>query len=358
MDLRRGVAAGAGAATAPPPLVSSAALMRAQVPQEGIGPLRMVRALVLLGGSVRQSEFRKTLGRSIFDLPVDAHGRTLLDVWCEQTASLARAVRWDDPQVRLMIDQHAPEPRAGQSPGGVRVRTQLDPVELRGTGGILRDVSDEYADDEYLLVANAAQLLREPLIRSAAMLASSGGDVSVVAHDDGSPSGLALLRCGALRLIRSTGYIDFKEQVLPQVAASHCVKVRRLPSSSAALPIRGLSDYIAALRARHADNHAVAGRRLGSDPLDEAWSALFAIAENPADIHPTAELYDSVVLRGGRVERNAVVVRSIVCRDAVVPAGVTVLNRVVGGRTTAAWTGGGLRKSWPFQTEQSSEFLA
>ena len=287
-------------------------------------PLHRLRSMVLLGGSVRPNAFRKGIGRSILELPIEPN-RRLIDLWRDQVASVAEVARWHRPNIRLLIDKRSPTLHAEAGEGAVEVMTQVDRGELRGTGGILRDLSDLFEDDDYILVGNAAQLVGEPLIRVVALLAATGGDVTLTAHDDGTPSSIALIRCGALRVIRSTGYIDFKEQALSVVAQRHSVVVARVPRT-VGLPVQSLADYIRAVRTLQALR---SGRRPSADPLAEAWAATFSLVEDPHDAHHTAEIYDSVALRGARVERNAVLVRSMICPGAVVPAGSTVIDRLV-----------------------------
>ena len=91
---------------------------------------------------------------------------------------------------------------------------ERDLSEYRGTGGVLRDLTAEYDDDDLILVANAAQVLLEPLPIIAAELYGKKADVAVVAHEDGTPSGLMLIRCKALRQIAATGFVDMKGQAL------------------------------------------------------------------------------------------------------------------------------------------------
>src|SRR5690606_20299334 len=97
-----------------------------------------------------------------------------------------------------------------------------DPVEYRGIGGVLRDLAGDYHRDDYILVANAAQLLLSPLSELATLLAESDADgpadVSLISHRDGTPSGLMLIRCGSLWCIPQVGYVDMKEQALPMIA--------------------------------------------------------------------------------------------------------------------------------------------
>jgi hypothetical protein len=287
-------------------------------------PLTRLKSMVLLGGSVRQSEFRKAIGRSVLELPIEPN-RMLMDVWRDQVASVAELARWQRPGIRLLIDKRSPALRLESNAKVVETTIHLDRGELRGTGGILRDLADEFEDEDYILVANAAQVIGEPLVRIVAAMASRCGDIAITSHDDGSPSSLALIRCGAMRMIRKTGYIDFKEQVLPIVAQTHSVVVVRMPRAIG-LPVKSLAEFIRAVRLFYA---LKGGERPSFDPLAEAWAATFSLVEDPRDVHHSAEIYDSIVLRGARVERNTVLVRSMICPGAVVSAGSTVVDRLV-----------------------------
>ena len=287
--------------------------------------LERLRGVVLLGGTVRASALRSAIKRPVLALPVQA-GRTVLGCWREQCISLAEAVElWRLP-VRLLLDRDSPEPQHDwPADRQVLLATERDAMEYRGTGGILKELADGYDANDYLLVANAAQLLQAPLPALARSLAGTGADVAVIAHADGTPSGLTLFRCGCAREIASIGFVDLKEQALPVIAKRHRVVVveRSRPS---ALPIRTLADYIEALRRYH-------GEASGNDAQDfgyvEDWRPVFAVVEDPQDVHRNARIHNSVVLRGGRVEDGAVVVGSVVCPGAVVRHGRLVADELV-----------------------------
>ena len=134
-----------------------------------------------------------------------------------------------------------------------------------------------------------------------------------------------LVTCKTLRAIADTGYVDMKEQALPQIALSYEVRVvrRRRPTG---LPIRTLEDYIQALRLHHRRRQ---GKPFIADPLAEDWSPAFALVEPGATVDPTARVHDSVVLAGGVVEAGAVLVRSIVCPGEVVRRDKTVVDQFV-----------------------------
>jgi N-acetylglucosaminyldiphosphoundecaprenol N-acetyl-beta-D-mannosaminyltransferase len=268
-----------------------------------------LRGLVLMGGSVRPSALAGAIDRSVLDLPI-GQGGTVLTRWLDQAADLARRLRLERLPVRLLLDSGAVVPRSAAAD---RFSLERDASEYRGTGGLLASIAVDYEDDDLILVANAAQLLMDPLAAMFRALRQTGGVVSVASHRDGTPSGMMLVTCRSLRLIPPMGFVDMKEQALPLIADRFDVRVLQCRRPTG-LPLRSLSDYVAALRAFHAPS----GRPMTVDPLAEEWKSMFAIVEPGAAVAPSARLYDSVVLSGGAVEAGAVVVRSLVTASGVV----------------------------------------
>ena len=287
-----------------------------------------LRALVLLSGSVRATAWTSGIQRSILDLPVDTR-RTVLAHWAEQAVALAATPGVDRLAIQVLVGRSGPMPDVDPvslfADGAVdHVQVERDPEEYRGTAGLLRDLSLRYDDDDYLLVASGAQILAEPLERLVSVLAYRSPDVTVVGHDDGTPAGIIWVRCGCLRSIPEVGYIDFKEQALPEIAKHHEVGVLR--HGAVGLPLRTPAEYLNAVRRHHLQ--ITRGERL-ANPFVEDWSPVFSIIEQGADVDASAQIHDSVVLRGGRVEPGAVVVRSVVGPAGVVRRGSTVLDRFV-----------------------------
>jgi len=288
----------------------------------GLGTRRLA-GVVLLGGSVRPTRFHTAVGRSLLDLPYQT-GKTLLDEWCDQTAGLAaRRGEGGGMPLRVLSDKTGidGEPGATGPARQVHVRFDHDPSEWRGTGGVLRDISTAYAPDDLLVVANAAQFLLRPLAELVAELDALRADLAVLAHRDGTPSTLMLVRCGCLKSLPELGFLDMKEQAIPLLAAAHDVRVvcaQRLVT----LGLRTAQTYLAGLRALHAAAHGGQG---------EEWRSAFAIIEEGAAVDPRARLHDSVVLRGGRVGAGAVLVRSVVCGGGIVPRNAVIVDKLVTG---------------------------
>jgi NDP-sugar pyrophosphorylase family protein len=275
----------------------------------------------------------------VLDLPLDENG-SVLTGWLDQAAELARAVGIDKLPVRVMVNHKSPEPASADPRHYGSFRVERDLSEYRGTGGVLRDLANDYADDDLIVVANAAQVLLDPLPAIVSALERAGGDVTVISHEDGTPSGIMLVACKTLRLIAEAGYVDMKEQALPQIAAQFDVRVvsRRRPTG---MPIRTLEDYIHALRFHHRRyaagrgapaNGASAGGATASsatDPLAEDWNPLFSLIEPGATVDPSARIHDSVVLEGGVVEAGAVLVRSVVCPGGVLRRDKTAMEMFI-----------------------------
>jgi hypothetical protein len=235
--------------------------------------------------------------------------------------------------MEVLIDRASPMPRhealGTAVPGRAihKVRVDRDLSDYRGTGGVLHDLSLRYQDDEYLLVVSGAQLLTKSLPDLAAALASRAADVAVVAHDDGTPAAAFWVRCGCLKAIPELGFIDFKEQALPQMAQAHRVGVVKLPPLG--MPLRTPAEYLRALRQHHVRNHHDDGSAI---PFAEDWRPAFSLIEEGSDVHPSARMHDSVVLNGGRVGPNAVLVRSLVGPGGSVRSGECVIDQFVNGQ--------------------------
>jgi hypothetical protein len=283
------------------------------------------RALVLLAGSVRPSNLSRSIGRSLLDLPVDTD-LSVLQLWESEAGQVALAADVHELPVRVVLDRSSVKPARHHSSEAIRLSLEQEQNEYRGTGGVLRDVAVPYEPDDLLLVASAGQILVEPLVNLAAELLTDCTDVALLGHDDGTPGGIFAVRCGVLSEVRDIGFLDFKEQVLPRLAAlGQSVRVVRR-SMATGFPVRTLDSYLAGLRAFH---RLKSGRTVSADAFAEDWRPTFSVVEKEARVDPQATIHDSVVLDGGVVERGAVVVRSIVCPGGVVRANQTVAGQIV-----------------------------
>jgi hypothetical protein len=262
-------------------------------------------------------------GRCILDLPLRKEF-SLMDSWCRHFRELAPNMS-SHPRLRGVLNNAGAMPPIKKKDEMDGVSFERDPRELRGTGGVLRDIAAEYDDDDYLLVVLGAHFLTQSLRHIAFQLAKTGGDVNLLAHHDGSPASIMLIRCLATRDITKTGYVDFKEQGLPNISRNFRVRICRL-ETMAALPIRTPGDYINAVQ-----QCAIleSGRRIDSDVFSERWNPGVSVIEEGAWVSSRAHVHNSVVLSGARLEANSLVARSVVCCAAVIRPRAVVTDRVV-----------------------------
>lgn len=281
----------------------------------------VLKDVIILSGNLRSTALSQQLSRAMLDLPAE-QDMTLLQHWCGQVSELGQSLG-RSLGCRVLVDGRSPLPRSVGDPELVMV--EHDPVGYRGTGGVLRDAVQGYEDEDRILAVFGPQLLRERLDRLVGELSAASGDVVMFRDRQGVPSGLMLIRVGALRTIKQVGFVDFKEQALPRIAESHVVRVVDRPEP-VSWPIRTLGDYIEALRRHHLrdDPQVSAG-----GAFTERWSSSFVLIEYGAEVASDAHLHDAVVLSDGRVGKGALVARSVVCAGAVVEPGRTVVEQVV-----------------------------
>lgn len=291
-----------------------------------------IQGVVLLSGSIRNSDLGKLSGRALLNMPL-LPDRSVFSVWAEGTSELAAALGEESLALRIIVDRVSTPPVAPGAPKGVRITIENEHAEFRGTAGILKEVCAGYQDDERIVMGNGNQVLLGSLPEHVKALSAAGGDIAMFAHADGLPVGLMLIRAGVMREIRERAFMDLKEQVMPELAAKFDVRVVRREESTG-VPIRTLDGYLSALRAWH---HVQAGRPPFDTGLDaEQWFATFGVVEPGAAVGAGVRVHDSVVLRGARVGEGAVLVRSVVCGSGVVPARAVVVDRVVTGRFEGA----------------------
>ena len=283
--------------------------------------LGKIKSCILLGGLVRPTPFSEAIERSFLDLPL-AKNYSVLDQWRDQANHLVEALGHKHLPVRVLVDLKSVLPTTPENCQRTPFSIERDKTGFRGTGGVLHDQSSQYHENDLVLVANASQMLLRPLPQLVDELAILNADVAIVSHNDGTPSGLMLVRCGVLRSISPIGFVDMKEQALPKIAENHQVKVLQ-KSQATGLPIRNPYDYIKVLqyRANLQDRSSVIPH--------EDWRSSFGIIEPDAEIDSSAHVHDSVVLRHARVDKGARLIRSIACPGAQVMRRNTVIDQVI-----------------------------
>ncbi|MBV8781235.1 MAG: WecB/TagA/CpsF family glycosyltransferase, partial [Phycisphaerae bacterium] len=286
-----------------------------------------IAAFVLLGGTLRPTPFLAAIRRSVLDMPIQ-DGRRLLAHWQHQAAELAKSENIEQLTMRVLVDHDSTMPAAAAKYGHCDVSIERDGARFRGTGGLLRDLAEAYDDDEFLLVANGAQLLTQPLAELVRQLRETEADVSFIAHQDGTPSSVMLIRCATLRSISKNGYVDLKEQALPAIASEFSV-VHVDHARPTCLSLRSHKDYLAALRWWHFNHAMQSHEQRNADSVNGSVFSSFCIVEPGASVDPTACLQDCVVLRGARIGPGAVAVRSLFCAGGTLHADETAVDQVV-----------------------------
>lgn len=290
------------------------------------GPTHRVGSFIVLCGSVRKTPLARNIGRSIVDLPL-SDGTTIVDGHLESAARFAASKGMDRLLVRLLVDSESVPPREHGGIGAVECRVERDASPIRGVAGILADATRDCDPESYVAVINGSQVFRNPLDELIQSMVRKQADVAMVASSDGTPVGLWLIRCAVLRGVRGVGYVDLKEQALPEWLERWKVSVveHRRPYS---FRTRNITEYLAAVRL-HATRSLHAGS-VDEDPYREEWERTFAVVEPGAEVGAGAIIHDSVVLAGASVGKDAVIVRSVVCPGATVAAGERCVGRVIG----------------------------
>ncbi|MCC6682526.1 MAG: hypothetical protein IT445_16625 [Phycisphaeraceae bacterium] len=286
--------------------------------------MKQLKAAILLAGTVHANALRRAVGRFVLELPIDS-GRCVMDSWHAHLLSLAQRLNLDRLSVRVIVDRTTPTPAANRWNGRCEVSFEQDPFEFRGTGGLLCDLARQYEDDDYLLVINAPQVLYEPLAILTESLGHLAADVALLRQPDGTPGGVMLLRCGALRAIPRVGFVDLNEQALPLIARAHDVRICNYANPTG-LAIRTLTGYLEAVREYH---RRLSGRGDAGDPTAEDWAATFSLIEPGAQVSASAVVHDSIVLSGAKVDDQALLVRAVVCPGAHVSARQSAIDRLV-----------------------------
>ena len=286
-----------------------------------------VRSFVLLAGSVRSNSFSSQLRRSVLDLPLSESER-LLDIWEQRIRSYLDGVRGDrsGSEIRVLAGSHVAPERTESELAGLPFRVDHDAGRFRGTAGVLRDLCADLAPHELVLVGTASQCPAPAQIENLVSAVDPQDGVTLSADADGAPTGLLVARGEALQSVAAVGYIDLKQQALPQIAASLGVRVVRA-TGDVSRPIRDVVSYVDVVRSWNQSGSLAGG---GDDPFEERWRPAFSIVEDGALVHGDTRLHDAVVLAGGEVQQDATVVRSVVGPGGVVRRGEVVVGAFVG----------------------------
>jgi hypothetical protein len=280
-------------------------------------------AIVLLAGSIRPSELQRAAGRPLMDLPISPR-RSLGQEWSRQVQDFREAIGYGELPLLVTANHASGTPRDIATLPGSTVK--LDTEEPRGSGGSLRDIAMDLDPEAFLLVASGHSFPRSPLLPVFASLSQLDDDIVIHTDLDNHPTGIFLIRCGTLVGLPARGFVDLKEQALPQLATRFRIRIAR-DGGLSPIPIRSLHGYVSALRA--AAGEMSGGDNGGVETPVEDWMCTFKLTEDGAAVDSSARLHDSVVLSGGRVGSRSSVVRSLVGPGGVVAAGTEVFDELL-----------------------------
>lgn len=279
--------------------------------------------MIFLAGGPRLSAIEKVVGWPPCLLPLGP-GTTVLESWNREVDRGVEASKVWHSVRKLVVFSSVPCVRGSSLPSGLEV--VVEPRAHRGTAGVLRDQFDSgLAGDAVLVVETTAS----PKVDLASMFkhwsARAGkADGCVLGESHlGRYCGVALLSSAVVGLIPPVGFYDLKEQLLPKIRQVGWM-LEGVVIAARARRIRTFREWLSVL----GDVHSVgrSGFVLQSDPN---WGSLVAASA----VVRGAKILSSVVMDNAVVEVGAVVARSVIGPGMRVPAGVRVVDSILGDPT-------------------------
>ncbi len=290
-----------------------------------------IAGCVLLAGGLVPSPLVEEAGQPSLELSLTAR-QTVFDRWCDVLFDAAVGDRHPLKRPILQVVHSGPpyRPRRDFSDPRFEVLTQEEPGSYRGPAGVLRDVAQEYDDDDVLLVAEAARFIAGGLGQFLGDWSRLRPDVLIACHPGGEPAGIMLVRRGSLELVPNEGFMDVKEQWLPKVVRAGLKVWTSETRDFRPYPLRTREQFLdasavaAGIGCSETRGDGVLGppRVLGPG-IDKS-----RVSET-AQVAPGAVIADAIVMPGAVIGAGAIVVRSIVCPDAVVEHNAEVVDRIV-----------------------------
>lgn len=279
-------------------------------------------AVILLAGGLRTSDLHQSLGFPAAGLPLEPR-RTVLQSWVE-------VLRADDRLrgARLSLTCSSERDREWFS-AEVRRLTNAGPIEVtldrrphRGVGGVVADTVSEFDQDLDVVVVEV-NTLPPPSVSIALDALRESASLVVGSSIDDRPAGVVVLKRRVLEIVPRIGYLDLKEQFLPQAVARgfRAVAARITPT---AVRISDRRNYLRAVRIWQETRRLPdAGHRSSS-----TGSGRSVICEG-AVVHDRSVIRDSVVLPGAVIAGGAVVARSVVGPMIRIPENTIVVDGIV-----------------------------
>lgn len=286
-------------------------------------------AVVLMAGGFSPPPVSAATGQSALDLYATTD-QTLCDRWMAAIEALRPVIEISG--VLCACGGASPSPRCA----GGRVQLIPDQSEYRGPAGALRDAVERLPASPLVLALEAARICRLDLCEVVRAHMARDADVTVVAHADGSPAGVYLLRRDSLDLVPPKGFMDLKEQWLGKVIQRglHTL-VHRIPSNGCAR-VRTRAEYLRAVLPWGSCAVSEAAEAQHEPRVLRTARVSRSLVCNDAQIMPGAVCVDSVVLPGAVIEPGALVARSVIAPQERVLGGMEIVDAVLGPQGVVA----------------------
>jgi hypothetical protein len=291
-----------------------------------------ISACVLLAGGLRLSPLAEAARCPTVELWLTSR-QTVFGRWCDV---LYDALGVEDldlgerPRIDVVHSGSGFEPAKDLTDSRFVVTTRAEPGSFRGPAGVLRDVTQDLSADAGVLVAESARYIGGSIGLILDEWDKLRSDVLIACHPDGTPTGIMVMRRGALELVPDTGFMDTKEQWLPRVIKAGLRVWTTETREFRPYPLRTREQFLSAscvaagLPCPEMHEESVLGPpRLLKGGYDRSR------VSDRASIGAGAVISDAVVMPGAVIGSEAVVVRSIICPGGVVPAGAEVVEQVV-----------------------------
>jgi hypothetical protein len=287
-------------------------------------------SVIILAGGPNQPPLQKALGFPVAGLPLEPD-RTILTAWLEvieRTAcglqspiyllcSTAADAEWFSAELR----------RGGRNFASVDVR--LDIRSHRGVCGLLADTAGACPLADRLLLIELNTL--PPRSLSPLLEVGTAPDIAmaVASSRDERPSGAFMLKSSLLEDVPRLGYVDLKEQFLPQLVARGC-RIGSAVLAETSVRLIDRRNYLRGIRIWQSD------RDPSSGASGVAGSSV--VCEGVANLANSFVL-DSVVLPGATIGQGAVIARSVVGPLMQVPDGAVLVDAVLANPRLGSGTG-------------------
>ena len=277
-------------------------------------------SVLILAGGLNPTPLQQLMGFPVAGLPL-GRDRTLLASWLTVIdESLGSARRSTHLLCGTPSDEQwfvAELRRPTTSVLGVEVRRDARPH--RGVCGILADTAVECDLAEWVLVIELNTLppkCLKPLLRGGG---TDGVSMVVGSSRDERPAGAFLLRRDLLADVPRIGYLDLKEQFLPQlVARGHRIEAAELSVTSVRMTDR--RNYLRGVRIWQSENTAI------ETASNVAGHSVVAAG---VELAPDAFVLDSVILPGASIGPRCVIARSVVGPLIRLPEGAVLVDAVM-----------------------------